>query len=57
MAEENYDMLYCVQKWDRLVQQFSSHLLSTFTVVVLVQRTYRFWQSNSAGSEEERAAL
>jgi hypothetical protein len=36
MAEENYDMMYCVQQWGRLVQRFSCHLLSTFTVVVLV---------------------
>lgn len=42
MAEVNYDMPYCVQKWDRLVQQLSSHLLSKFTDVVLVQRTYMY---------------
>ena len=52
---ENYDMIYCVQKWGRLVQRFSSRLLSTFTVVVLVQSMYWLWQRSSAGSEEERA--
>jgi hypothetical protein len=45
---ENYGMLYCEQKWERLVQQFSSHLPSKFTVVVLVQRT----DSGNAAQQE-----